>query len=192
MIRLLAMMGACLAPQSEDPFTITIRQGGEEIPERDGGTELERAPFEIVIRMREKGAVCLHVSTNSDVARALKDTDRLDDISAFELGKGFAERRRNQDEDLLVDADGFHCLYLESAADHRFSTVVEQQDGWTCTRKVSSFCVEQEGRWSQIAMAEFSPDSVYLSFVWPRRFRTRDGDTWMAIRKETRILRFKK
>lgn len=170
-------------------FSVTVTQNGQAIPVVEGEATLERAPFELVLRMRRSGGVLLDVSQETDTFFALRNTDHLDEVPELQYGKAFAEDNFNPEEDLNVDMEGFHNLYVDGENDHRFSSAKREADGWTCIRKVSAFTLSQGGK--PLPVTDSRYDALHLAFVCPRKFRTLRGEMEMVLQKELLTLRFR-
>jgi hypothetical protein len=172
-------------------FSVAVKQNGRAIFIRDGEAILDRAPFEIVVKMGRDGGVLLDVSRDTGIFAALWGTDQLDEVPELQCGKAFAEDDFNPGEDLNVDLEGFHYLYVEGEKKHRFSSVERDADGWTCVRKVSAFRISHGKGGKSIPVAETHNEVLHLAFVRSRKFQTLRGETEMALQKELLTLRFR-
>lgn len=160
---------AAAGPLAEKPpeteahfFDVTIVQDGKALVAADGKVELKRRPFQVVIRMRAKGAVQLNASTDPKLYRAARSGGSVAAVIPL-AGTGMAENDFNPDRDLMLSNTGYHYLHNMGPDSHRFDSVRPDGDGFICTRSVDKFSGLEAGE--GLAVSRFKGEVLYLVLV---------------------------
>ncbi|MFO0550705.1 MAG: hypothetical protein U0271_20085 [Polyangiaceae bacterium] len=167
----------CLRQDVErEPFFVLALQGGRVIlpgvadstVTRVAGTTLPalhvaRAPFALVVCMRERGAVLVHASKDRAVAESI--VRKRVDPELFIGARAMAEYDGNPDRELWLSEDSLSYWYREPT-EGRFDGEIVGRDTWAGVRtvhKLRRFDPDEE-----TPLAQVSPGtSVYLSFAFP-------------------------
>ena len=168
-------------PAAEPFFSVTIQQEGRTLPVVDGKVKLARRPFQIVLRMKAKGAVQLNASTDPKLYQAARAGGSVAAVIPL-AGTGMAEHDFNPDRDLMLSNSGYHYLHHLGPESHRFDSVRPDGRGFVCTRsvdKLGGLSVE-EGT----PVARFKGEVLYLVMV-KSRF---DPDSMLSVAQQVEHL----
>lgn len=150
----------------EEYFDYYILQDGVSRGISNHEITLEKAPFTLVIIMKEPIGVLTNFSTISllydGILKNLTISEILENADAY---MGMAEYERNPDEEIFIHDVYPHYLYYATDMEHRFSTV-EYRDGlYYCYRKISNY------RYNDTMdvvkpIHELDVDTLYISMVY--------------------------
>jgi len=172
----IALSGACLlaGPLAEKPpenqrpdrfFAVFIRQDGQDLPVVKGHVSLHRRPFQVVIRMKSKGAVQLNASTNPKLYQAARRGASVAAVIPL-AGTGMAENDFNPDRDLMLTDEGYHYLHHQGPESHRFDQVRPDGNGFVCVRSVDKLSGQQAGEATPVSA--FKSEVLYLVLIKSR------------------------
>ncbi len=180
---------ACLAaagPLAEKPpedrakkrfFDVSIVQDGRALLAVDGQVKLKRRPFQVVIRMRNKGAVQLNASTDPRLYRTARAGGSVAAVIPL-AGTGMAEHDFNPDRELFLSNQGYHYLHHMGPDSHRFDSVRPDGQGFVCTRSVDK--LSGLGAGEGVPISRFKGGVLYLVLV-KSRF---DPDTMKSVAEQ--------
>lgn len=146
-------------------FDVSIVQDGRTLVAVDGQVKLKKRPFQVVIRMRQKGAVQLNASTDPELFQAARSGGSVAAVIPL-AGTGMAENDFNPDRDLMLSNSGYHYLHHMGPESHRFDSVRPDGTGFVCTRSVDALRGLEAGE--GLPVAKFAGEVLYLVLIKSR------------------------
>lgn len=143
-------------------FDVTIVQDGRALMAAGGKVKLKKRPFQVVIRMRAKGAVQLNASTDPKLYQAARAGRSVAEVIPL-AGTGMAEHDFNPDRDLMLSNAGYHYLHNSGPDSHRFDSVRPDGQGFVCTRSVDK--LSGLGAGEGLPVSRFKGEVLYLVLV---------------------------
>ena len=132
------LLGNC-NKKTEEAFTVEIYQDNKLIPIQDHIVELDRSSFTIEVQLNNHPGVYINGSTNDEYYN-LKEDQEIRDYQYLPY-KAFAELQFNEDQQIILDPDGFHFLFYDPKLDwHRFDAdIIKEGNKIIGTKKVTNF-----------------------------------------------------
>ncbi len=153
-------------PAEDEWFSIAIEQHGQTVPVRNNRLALDKAPFTLVVIMKEPLGVLVNFSESSALFKGFLKKRSLDRILPNpDLFMGIAEAPGNEMEVMLIDDVSPHFLYYTDGASHRFSRTEMKQDHIVCRRIISNF-TSYDDDFAPYPLEKFTGDIIYLSFLY--------------------------
>jgi hypothetical protein len=150
-------------PDEVEHFDVRFAQNDQWLDITDDAVTLERAPFVIVLLLREPGGVLVNVSANPATFRPAQTGAALEALRGFSE-TGMAEWLFNKERELFVVDEAPSYWYFTSADDHRFDAPCDQGKILVCRRTVERF----SSRGGEPVAIEDAPDELYFVFVQAR------------------------
>jgi hypothetical protein len=157
------------------PFKVELEQEGRRVAIAEHEARLRRAPFDILVWLRDGGTVYLRAAWSSGF---FDDAANGRDLRLFfHPSSTAAERPGNPAQELWVHDDHMHAWgYDRTRADHPFDEVVSEGGLYRCRRRVSSV-----NRIKRVALSDTAASHLYLVF-----FSGNLSADWMKTRETGR------
>lgn len=153
-------------PSDEQWFNFSIEQNGKSVPVKNNRISLEKAPFTLVIIMKEPLGVLVNFSEDPTLFKGFLKNKPLDIILPEpDLFMGMGEASGNEMEVMLIDEVSPHYLYYTDGASHRFSSTEIVQGHIICRRVISNFTTH-ENDFDPYQIEILAADTIYISFLY--------------------------
>jgi hypothetical protein len=157
----LGVFGAFKYPHNALNFSAYVLQNGVRIPIDQHIVKLKRSEFDIIVDMPNKEGVFINISYSSNTYNgALKNTP-VNDLKGF-TEVAFFELWKNQNQELLVSDIQPNFWFIDSRANHRFSSYEWVNNRYISTRKVSKIYDTNKNIGYNVTEAK---KPLYLTFI---------------------------
>lgn len=119
-------------------FKISIEQNNKEVLITNGVCRLKKQPFTIVIKLSEPNGVLVNASFQNTSFIKASEKRPLEEIPGFSE-TGLADKKGNEDKDVMLAFDGPNYWYYSNTTDHRFDEIKQENSWWVCKRQITNF-----------------------------------------------------
>lgn len=167
------------------PFTYQIVQENRIMNCSTGIIHLKRAPFTMILKLNHPLGILIAASEGPDRYLAAINEAPLEDF--IKPATGMAESSFNENNDIMLSAEGTNYWYYENAKDHRFNKATASNGIITCKRYIKNIDFVDDANVDQ-PIEETEMQNLYLVFVYAEYH----ADTYdlKEIQRETLKIRF--
>ncbi|MCL1865723.1 MAG: hypothetical protein FWF73_07935 [Spirochaetes bacterium] len=170
---------------STDRIDVSVEQGDQNIAIVDDAVEIRRRNFSLVFRFKQPDSVLVNASFHPETFNNANEGLPLDELAGFK-DTGITEELYNKNSALYISYKSPNYWYYVDDKDHRFTSVVKNENGFICTREITSF-IDFDGSGDKNNIGNVMQKEFYLVIVkseWNRDYTKR-------IEKSRRMIKFK-
>ena len=168
-----------------DRIDVSVVQGDQDIAIVDDTVEIRRRKFSLIFQFKQPDSVSVNASFHPETFNNAYEGLPLDELSGFK-DTGIAEELYNKNSSLYISYTSPNYWYYVDDNDHRFTTIVKNENGIICTREITNF-IDLDGSGDKNNIGNVMQKELYLVIVkseWNRDYTQR-------IEKSRRMIKFK-
>jgi hypothetical protein len=146
-----------------DSINVAIEQGGNVINIIDDTAEIRRTKFSIKFKFPEPESILVNASFKSETFNNAWEGLPLGDLSGFK-NTGIAEDLFNRESVIYLSKDSPNFWYYADDADHRFNSVLKNENGYLCSRDISGI-IDLDGSGEKTDLIKIKENTIYLVII---------------------------
>ncbi len=189
-LALIITFGGCSADkniknENFDLIDVSIEQGGNIISIIDDTAEIRRTNFYLKFKFVQQDSILINASFQAETFNNAKEGLPLNELTGFK-NTGIAEELFNKDSVIYLSFDSPNFWYYTDDSDHRFNNVLQNENGYLCTREISGI-VDLDGTGEKIDLIKIKEKEIFLVLIkseW-------NEDYTRMIEKNRKIIKLK-
>jgi hypothetical protein len=148
---------------SLDIIDVSIEQGGNTISIIDDTAEIRRTNFYLQFKFDQQDSILINASFLAETFNNAKEGLPLNELAGFR-NTGIAEEPFNKDSVIYVSHDSPNFWYYTDDSDHRFNSILKNENGYICTREITGI-INLDGSGEKVDLIKIKQKEIFLVII---------------------------